>query len=467
MSIIKRAIKRIPIDFNSVAFRFAIFNCGFVALAVTAVLAFHMYVLNEQSREQEHWRANELASTLADFSARYVYELRISELQIALANVLESHTVERAMVVDSSGAVIADGHHELDAILDDQSGDVLIGRVLARHEAVMLERDGMLEVAYPISFSSTEVGAVRLSMSLDQMAARMDHARNTSYSLATISIAVGLLLTILWVRWFTRPLTDLTDRIKAVAKGDLQQAVAVRGGRELVELAHSFNAMTDALREKDERINRLAYYDALTDLPNRRWLEQALTELTDPGRHFRWCRPGRHSVVLMMIDLDRFKQVNDTLGHPIGDALLIEVADRLRHLVNHDDILPSEASVPPSMAARLGGDEMIALFAHQTIDDIKILAERAVIELSAPYVLEGHNVVIGASIGLAMWPRDATDRAGLMSAADIALYRAKSSGRGRVCIYNPKLDGAVPELPETAISSDLGPNPPSNGISSA
>jgi diguanylate cyclase (GGDEF)-like protein len=136
---------------------------------------------------------------------------------------------------------------------------------------------------------------------------------------------------------------------------------------------------------------------------------------------------------LLCIDLDLFKEVNDTLGHPIGDKLLKLVAERLRECARETDVV-----------ARLGGDEfaVVAVAAEQPRGAI-VLAQRIIAALSSPFDLDGHQVVIGASIGIALAPGDSEQGEGLLKAADLALYRAKADGRGLYRLFEPEMDAKM------------------------
>jgi diguanylate cyclase (GGDEF)-like protein/PAS domain S-box-containing protein len=169
-----------------------------------------------------------------------------------------------------------------------------------------------------------------------------------------------------------------------------------------------------ARRRVEERIRHMARHDALTDLGNRLLfrdsLEEALSGLDD-----------KRGIAVLCIDLDRFKNVNDTLGHPVGDALLQAVADRLRACISQTDI-----------AARFGGDEfaIIQPAPMPQPDAASELASRIVRIIGEPYEIDGQQIIIGASVGIAIAPRDGTDPDTLLKNADMALYTAKADGRG-------------------------------------
>ncbi|MBN8994042.1 MAG: EAL domain-containing protein [Rhizobiales bacterium] len=176
-------------------------------------------------------------------------------------------------------------------------------------------------------------------------------------------------------------------------------------------------------RKAEERIHHLAHYDSLTDLPNRTYLHDALQRMLSDMR-----RSG--PLAILFVDLDQFKQVNDTLGHPRGDELLRAVAGRLRGLLRRSDVV-----------ARFGGDEFVVLQSPvRSTAEATELADRIVEQLSYPYQIDGHQIVIGASVGIAMAPRDGVDADSLLKNADMALYHAKVGGRGAWRFFEPEMD---------------------------
>jgi diguanylate cyclase (GGDEF)-like protein len=170
----------------------------------------------------------------------------------------------------------------------------------------------------------------------------------------------------------------------------------------------------------------MATHDPLTDLPNRVLFRLRLEEAL---RHV----PGGMNCAVLYLDLDRFKNVNDTLGHPIGDALLQAVADRLRGIVRRT-----------AMVARLGGDEFaIVQTCADYPSDTTALAERLRHDLAEPFNVAGHKVTIGTSIGIAVGPRDTMDPDRLLQCADMALYEAKAGGRNRYRYFETHMSDAV------------------------
>ena len=189
-------------------------------------------------------------------------------------------------------------------------------------------------------------------------------------------------------------------------------------------------------KQAEARVSRLAHFDALTDLPNRVTYRDSVARVLDIA-------PGAQSCAVLFIDLDEFKQVNDTLGHPSGDELLRLVAARLRGLASPSDLI-----------ARLGGDEFVVVRCPLSgPEDAAELAQRIVKSLSEPYDVDGHTVVIGASIGIALAPTDGVDADTLLKNADMALYRAKAEGRGRCRFFEMEMDVRMKE--RRALELDL------------
>ena len=189
-------------------------------------------------------------------------------------------------------------------------------------------------------------------------------------------------------------------------------------------------------RRTEDQISHLAHYDVLTDLPNRVLFYEKMEELLTR-------EPQSGTFAVLSLDLDHFKSVNDTLGHPIGDKLLQAVAERMRGCVRETD-----------MVARLGGDEFAIL--QDTFDqpaDASSLATRLTETVSAPYQLDGHQVVVGTSVGIAIAPGDGTASDQLMKNADLALYRCKADGGSRYQLFEPKIDAGREE--RRAIELDL------------
>ena len=250
-------------------------------------------------------------------------------------------------------------------------------------------------------------------------------ARKLQLALALMTL-IGLVLVAVatWkaARQITQPLARLDDAAGRLAAGEHVQ-VNVRGTDELARLATSFNEMVGKIVEREQRITQLAFNDVLTGLPNRSMFQQALEH------HFRAAEAKGSLFALHCLDLDQFKAINDTLGHPAGDTLLIEAAHRVQQAAGGNFV------------ARLGGDEFVVL---QTVGDdrdaIDRLARGILETMSRPLVIDGNECVPSTSIGIAIAPQDGGGGETLLRNADLALYRAKEAGRGTFAFFEESLN---------------------------
>jgi predicted signal transduction protein with EAL and GGDEF domain/FixJ family two-component response regulator len=197
-------------------------------------------------------------------------------------------------------------------------------------------------------------------------------------------------------------------------------------------------------RLAEDRIRHLANFDALTGLPNRRQL------IWRADRALEHARRMSHQVALLLIDLDRFKIINDTLGHAAGDELLMEVGRRLRACVRHSDqVMESSIEAMGSRShrtleavGRLGGDEFVALLPEVGDErDAERVAQRILEQMREPIFVGGQECFVTASVGIALFPRDGNSVADLMRNSDVAMYAAKSMGRNAASVYRPQQGG--------------------------
>ncbi|MCU7862606.1 MAG: EAL domain-containing protein [Candidatus Thiodiazotropha sp. (ex Lucinoma borealis)] len=192
----------------------------------------------------------------------------------------------------------------------------------------------------------------------------------------------------------------------------------VRRGDEVVGAVVSFHDISER-READERIEHLAFHDSLTGLPNRMLLKEKLRDALSLLKRYS------SSFAIYLLDLDHFKDVNDSLGHPAGDELLQQVAQRLKASVRDEDIL-----------ARMGGDEFALIQQHaEDVADVSLLSQRIIDFIRQPFEIKGHQVVVGVSIGVQLVKEVNGSCDVLLANADLALYRAKENGRGQFIFY--------------------------------
>ena len=227
-----------------------------------------------------------------------------------------------------------------------------------------------------------------------------------------------------------RALAALSDRLLAVEDGDLVSPAPALVQESMPKVAAAVDSLFAEVRASIENAHALGMYDPVTSLPNRLHFRSEADKLMSEVLE------GESSAMLFVY-LDRFKLVNDSLGHARGDQLLIMVANRLRVVVNAE--FTGSARTRP-LLARLAGDEFTIFFPEiESVAEIERVARRIVLAIAEPFELCSHSVDIGASIGIAICPEHGSSIEALMRAADIAMYRAKESGGGQFCLFDNDL----------------------------
>jgi diguanylate cyclase (GGDEF)-like protein len=227
-----------------------------------------------------------------------------------------------------------------------------------------------------------------------------------------------------------RALASLSDRLLAVEDGDLVSPAPAPLRQVMPKLAAAVDTLFAEVRASIENAHALGMYDPVTSLPNRLHFRSEADKLLGERRE------GDKSAMLF-VDLDRFKLVNDSLGHARGDQLLIMVANRLRVVVTAEfgDNLQRRP-----LLARLAGDEFTLFFPEvKSATEVERVARRVALAIAEPFELGGHSIDIGASIGVALCPDHGSSIESLMRAADIAMYQAKSRGGGQHCLFDEEL----------------------------
>lgn len=208
--------------------------------------------------------------------------------------------------------------------------------------------------------------------------------------------------------------------------GPAAVAVAMFVFSLIVGLLIVLNLRSLRLAEREARVRYLAHHDTLTELPNRELFHQRLDEAIEK-------RSGDASVAVLYLDIDHLKQINDTLGHPAGDAAIVELVARLTSFIQPTDTL-----------ARIGGDEFALIMPLlESADVLPSISDRIIDTVRQPFAILGHQMLIELTIGIAVGPRDGETRTELCRKADIALYHAKSGGRGRYAIFGSEMDSIL------------------------
>lgn len=180
-------------------------------------------------------------------------------------------------------------------------------------------------------------------------------------------------------------------------------------------------------KESEKQLKNLAYFDQLTSLPNRRSFQELCQFQIENARR------TKKTIGLFYMDLDNFKDINDTMGHDVGDQFLIEISRRIERCIRKSD-----------MACRLGGDEFTLLLTNiQNEQDVTVVAQNLIDEISKPYVYKDHEIQAGGCIGISLYPRDGIDYQTLSKNADIAMFRAKKSGKNQFCFFQEEMNKEV------------------------
>ena len=224
--------------------------------------------------------------------------------------------------------------------------------------------------------------------------------------------------------YITEDITDRKNAQEALLRARDELELRVQERTAALEMANArLQAEIQERKMAEQQIRYLANHDALTGLPNRRLLEDRLEQALELARR------NVHQVAIQFIDLDRFKPINDRLGHRVGDLLLQAVAVRLRSLLRAVDTV-----------SRVGGDEFVVVLPEmQSANAACETAQRLLLALTRPYNVGGHELQVTPSIGISLYPSDGGDAQSLLVAADAAMYHAKENGRGNVQLYRPSM----------------------------
>jgi diguanylate cyclase (GGDEF)-like protein len=268
--------------------------------------------------------------------------------------------------------------------------------------------------------------SVLLVRSIDEAIAEYARLERWLLGLAVAGILISAAASVFTAKRIAQPLTLLADTAKRLERGDYKGQIEFKREDEIGALAQAFDSMRDGIAKREQEIRRLAYWDTLTGLPNR---AQFVLHLNDSIAE---ARKRETPVFVLMMDLDRFKHVNDVMGHSFGDALLRQVAGRLQvQLANRRNT--------SAQVARLGGDEFVVLLPDTTLEQALVIAREVLAALETPLSLDEQMVDIGAGLGIAGYPMHGDSAEMVLSAAEVAMYTAKQRNDGAV-VYDAAID---------------------------
>lgn len=278
-----------------------------------------------------------------------------------------------------------------------------------------------LDVFQSVTLNGDIIGRVFIRSSLEQLDYRLQQQLIGSVVVLFISLCIAFALTARLQRKIYRPIIDLGEVAAQVSNNNNYTIRAkVHSEDELGEAVKAFNNMLHQIEQDKKELLQLAYYDPLTLLPNRRMFSEKIKSALENS-----AQNHKSKIALIFMDVDKFKQINDTLGHDIGDLYLVEFSKRLK------EALPDTAT-----AFRLGGDEF-TIIQDDVIDKADVIktAEAIYKEIAAPLNVAGQALTMSVSLGIVI--SNGNDTAiSIMKNADIALYRAKDAGRGNYQFYS-------------------------------
>ncbi len=287
----------------------------------------------------------------------------------------------------------------------------------------------LIRLEFPITHTNVVLGRFLLGMSRQSLQSEF-RRQLVIQVLVWTAIVVFLSAAIHMVFRFNVlfPIRKLIAASENVGRGDYSP-VEVKSSDELGLLARAFNAMTEAVKEEQAKLHRQANFDILTGLPNR------MMALDRISMEISRARRSGERFAMLFIDLDNFKSVNDSLGHAVGDELLVATGNRVQGVLRDADTV-----------ARLSGDEFLVL-APTIADEIQAeeIAERLIKAISDPHQLSGRRVVARCSIGIAIFPDNGENAEDLMANADNAMYQAKATGRGAAIFFTEEMNTRLRE----------------------
>jgi diguanylate cyclase (GGDEF)-like protein len=407
-------------------------------IASLALLLGSGYFLLEQQRNFLHRfgeeRAISLAHALSIGSSSWALANDLVGLQEVVQGFAKTPDLQRAYFITPRGEVLASTNpDEIGFFVSDPTSRKLLASD-ARDAIIVSDQANLISAAHPVIAGGRHLGWLRIEMTQDSANKNLAKLRKIWIEFTLIAMLTVLLVSLFLAHRLTRGLDHLMRVATKVEQGRSELRADVGREDEIGVLARHLDRMLNALDEQEQKIRSLAFYDALTKLPNRRLLLDRLGQAMSASK-----RSGRYAA-LMFIDLDNFKPLNDKHGHDVGDLLLIEVARRISNCMREVDTV-----------ARFGGDEFIVMLSELTTDKQEssaqagLVAEKIRASLAEPYLLTVANKDTEepctiehhctSSIGVALFINHEVSPEDLIKWADKAMYQAKEDGRNRTHFF--------------------------------
>ncbi|WP_310091550.1 putative bifunctional diguanylate cyclase/phosphodiesterase [Pseudoxanthomonas sacheonensis] len=391
-------------------------------------------------------RGEAMVEQLADSLTNPLYFSDLDAIGTTVRAAARQPDVAYVLVYDAHGNIVHDGSYDI-AAYGQPMTDPLAHAAISSNRLLTQWSQQVVDVSEGISIGNERIGGVRVGYSLAEIRASEERAANNlnnrlvelgrrhmGWIVLLLAALAAVCVGIAWYaqRTLVKPIRQLAEAAHAIGVGnyDAKQLSSDRQD-EVGDLVRAFSSMNDSIARHDRDVRRMAYTDALTGLTNRLAFRESL------DHRLMMLRGAGRQLALLFADIDDFKRVNDTLGHEAGDDVLVQFANRIRDAVERmggDD----------SLLARFGGDEFVILIQNGDVRAVATqLAEALVKELGQPLVVEGRQVFLGTSIGITLFPEDASGATSLMKNGDIAMYQAKVAGKNCYRFYSRAMDQAV------------------------
>ncbi len=391
-------------------------------------------------------RGEAMVEQLADSLTNPLYYSDLDGIGIAVRAASRQPDVAYVLVYGAEGNIVHDGSYDI-AAYGQAMSDPLAHAAVASDHLLTQWSPQVMDVSEAISIGNQRIGGVRVGFSLAEIRASEERAagnlnnrllelgrRHMGWFVTLLAALIVVGVGIAWYvqRTLVKPIRQLADAAHSIGTGNYDAKPLVSDRQDEVgDLVRAFSDMNDSIARHDRDVRRMAYTDALTGLTNRLAFRESL------DHRLMMLRGAGRQLAVLFADIDDFKRVNDTLGHEAGDEVLLLFANRIRTLVERmggDD----------SLLARFGGDEFVILIQDGDVRaSATRLAEALVKELGQPLVVEGRQVFLGTSIGITLFPEDASGATALMKNGDIAMYQAKVAGKNCYRFYSRAMEQAV------------------------
>ncbi|SDQ47830.1 diguanylate cyclase (GGDEF) domain-containing protein [Pseudoxanthomonas sp. CF125] len=391
-------------------------------------------------------RGEAMVEQLADSLTNPLYFSDLDAIGTTVRAAARQPDVAYVLVYDARGNIVHDGSYDISAYGQPMTDPLAHAAVSSDRLLTQWSRQ-VVDVSEGISIGNERLGGVRVGYSLAEIRASEERAANNLNSRLVelgrrhmgwiVLLLAALAAVCVGIAWYAqrtlvKPIRQLAEAAHAIGVGNYDaERLSSDRKDEVGELVRAFSSMNDSIARHDRDVRRMAYTDALTGLTNRLAFRESL------DHRLMMLRGAGRQLALLFADIDDFKRVNDTLGHEAGDDVLVQFANRIRDAVERmggDD----------SLLARFGGDEFVILIQNGDVRaSATQLAEALVKELGQPLVVEGRQVFLGTSIGITLFPEDASGATSLMKNGDIAMYQAKVAGKNCYRFYSRAMDQAV------------------------